>query len=69
MFAPWEKSSRGRHARHGEIEVLTEVAKYFGKVVWVLDDVTCTNYTLRSAVQAVLALEIHAHGLAYVLMA
>jgi len=34
----------------------------------VLDDVTTTNYTLRAAVQALMALEVHAHGLAYVVM-
>jgi hypothetical protein len=69
LFSPWEKSSRGRHAKHGEISVLPEVSKYIGKVVWVLDDVTTSNFTLRSAVQSLVSMEIHAHGLAYVLMA
>jgi predicted Rossmann fold nucleotide-binding protein DprA/Smf involved in DNA uptake len=69
LFEPWEKSSRGRYAKHGEIAVMPEVSKYIGKVVWVLDDVTTTNFTLRSAVQSLMAMEIHAHGLAYVLMA
>ena len=69
MFEPWEKSSRGRFATHGTIKVLPEVSRFIGKVVWVLDDVTTTNYTLRSAVQSLIALEIHAHGLAYVVMA
>jgi hypothetical protein len=69
LFEPWEKSSRGRHAKHGEISVMPEVSKYIGKVVWVLDDVTTTNFTLRAAVQSLMAMEIHAHGLAYVLMA
>ncbi len=69
LFEPWEKSSRGRHAKHGEISVLPKVSKYIGKVVWVLDDVTTTNFTLQSAVQSLMTMEIHAHGLAYVLMA
>ena len=69
MFEPWEKSSRGRFAKHGEIKVLPEVAKYLGKIVWVLDDVSTTNFTLQSSVQSLMALEIHAHGLAYVYMA
>lgn len=69
MFEPWEKSSRGRFAKHGEIQIMPEVSKYIGKVVWVCDDVTTTNYTLRCAVQALISLEIHAHGLAYVVMA
>lgn len=69
MFEPWEKSTRGRHAKHGEITITTEVSKYIGKVVWVLDDVTTTNFTLKAAVQGLMAMEIHSHGLAYVLMA
>ncbi|MBN1604611.1 MAG: DUF2493 domain-containing protein [Chitinispirillaceae bacterium] len=69
MFEPWEKNSRGRFAKHGEIKVLPEVSKYIGKVIWVLDDVTTTKFTLRAAVQSLMSLEIHAHGLAYVLMA
>lgn len=69
LFEPWEKSTRGRHAKRGEIAVLPEVSRYIGKVVWVLDDVTTTNFTLQASVQSLMALEIHAHGLAYVLMA
>lgn len=69
LFEPWEKSTRGRHAKHGEIVVLPEVSRYIGKVVWVLDDITTTNFTLQSAVQSLMSLEIHAHGLVYVLMA
>jgi hypothetical protein len=69
MFEPWEKSKRGRFATYGTIKVLPEVSRFVGKVVWVLDDVTTTNFTLRSAVQSLIALEIHAHGLAYVVMA
>jgi len=69
MFAPWEKSTRGRHAKHGEIEVLPEVARQIGHVVFCLDDITTTNRTLRAAVQSLIALEVHAHGLAYVVMA
>ncbi len=68
MFEPWEKTSRGRHAKHGEIQIRPEVSRLIGKVVWVLDDVTTTNFTLRAAVQSLISLEVHAHGLAYVLM-
>ena len=69
MFEPWDKTSRGRHAKHGEIQIRPEVSKFISKVVWVFDDVTTTNFTLRAAVQSLISLEIHAHGLAYVLMA
>jgi phosphoribosylpyrophosphate synthetase len=69
MFHPWEKSTRGRHAKHGKITITNEVARYTGKIVWVLDDICTTRYTLKSSVQALLSLEVHAHGLAYVLMA
>jgi len=69
LFEPWEKTSRGRFAKHGEIKVMPEVSRFVGKVVWVLDDVTTTNFTMRSAVQSLMAMEIHAHGCVYMLMA
>ena len=69
MFEPWTKSTRGRFAKHGEIKILPGVADYIGKVVWVLDDIYTTGFTMRAAVQALMSLEIHAHGLAYVYMA
>jgi hypothetical protein len=69
LFEPWEKSTRGRHAKRGEIAITPEAARMVGKVVWVLDDVSTTNFTLQSAVQGLMAIEIHAHGLAWVYMA
>jgi len=69
MFEPWDKCGRGRHAKHGEIAITPAAARYTGKVVWVLDDVYTTGRTMRSAVQALLALEVHAHGLAWVYIA
>lgn len=67
MFAPWDKRSRGRFAAHPDIEILPGVEKWIGKVVFVLDDVTTTNFTLQAAVRALTALEIHAHGVCYVM--
>jgi hypothetical protein len=67
MFAAWDKKSRGRFAAHPDIAVLPGVEKWIGKVVFVLDDVTTTNYTLQAAVRALTALEIHAHGVCYVM--
>lgn len=69
MFEPWIKSTRGRFAKHGEIKILPGVAEYIGKVVWILDDIYTTGFTMRAAVQALMSLEIHSHGLAYVYMA
>lgn len=69
MFEPWEKSTRGRFAVPGEVKILPDVKRFIGKVIWVLDDIYTTGRTMRSAVQALIALEIHAHGLAYVYMA
>jgi len=68
-FEPWTKTSRGRFAKHGDITVTKEVSEFVGKVVWVLDDVFTTGYTMQKAVQGLMALEIHAHGLVYVYMA
>lgn len=69
MFQPWEKTTRGRHAQPGELEITPEVAPYVGKVVWILDDVYTTGRTLRAAVQGLFSLEIHAHGLVWVYLA
>lgn len=76
-FEPWIKARRGRSAsleareddRYGKIKVLPEVKNYIGKVVWIVDDISTTMFTLGSSVRGLLALEIHAHGLAYVYMA
>ncbi len=67
MFAAWDKKSRGRFAAHPDIEILPGVEKWIGKVIFVLDDVTTTNFTLQAAVRALTALEIHAHGVCYVM--
>jgi phosphoribosylpyrophosphate synthetase len=63
---PWDKRRRGRFAAHPEIKVTKAVRGILGKVVFVLDDVSTTNYTLRMAVKALMALEIHAHGVCWV---
>ena len=67
-FEPSEKSTRGGFAKHGEICVTPDVSRYVNKVLWVLDDVTTTNKTLGASVQALTSLEIHAHGLAYLVV-
>ncbi|MCX7011157.1 MAG: hypothetical protein NTW86_01085 [Candidatus Sumerlaeota bacterium] len=69
VFQPWEKCGRGGFAQHAEIEAKPEIRGCIGKVVWTLDDITTTNHTLRSAVRSLMALEAHAHGLAWVVMA
>ena len=69
IFKPWIKVKRGRFADKGEIEVTEAAKKCINKVVWVCDDITTTNYTLQSAVRSLMAIESHAHGLVYVLMA
>jgi phosphoribosylpyrophosphate synthetase len=42
------------------------VKAYSGKVVYILDDMTVTNETLRLAVQSLLKVGIHAHGVVWV---
>jgi len=69
LFLPWEKKNRGRFANQPEIEVIMDrTAKFIKKVVWVIDDVTTTNYTLQTSVQTLIKLNIHTHGLAYICM-
>lgn len=69
LFEPWDKRRRGRHAAHPDITVKPEVREWVGKVVFVLDDVSTTNNTLKASVGALNSMEIHTHGLAYVLYA
>jgi predicted amidophosphoribosyltransferase len=65
LFHAWDKRERGRQAHHPDIAVTDDVKDWLGKVVYVLDDVTTTNKTLQAAVGALLALEIHAHAVAW----
>jgi len=65
LFAAWDKKRRGRFAAHPEISVTGAVKDWIGKVVFVLDDVSTTNYTLQKSVKALTALEIHAHAVCW----
>lgn len=69
VFEPWNKKGRGRHAEHDSITVKPSVTQLIGRVVWVIDDIYTSGYTMRSAVQSLMSLEVHAHGLAWVYMA
>ena len=65
MFKPWDKRRRGNMAAHPEIEICPNVRDYIGKVVFVLDDVSTTNYTLMKAVKSLTSFEIHTHAVCY----
>lgn len=65
LFAPWEKKGRGRFAAHPQIQILPAAKDYVGKVVFVLDDISTTNYTLRESVNALVIIGIHAHAVCY----
>lgn len=68
FFEPWIKTTYGRNAKRGEVRVKPYVGQFVGKIVWVLDDITSSNTTLRAAVSALVGLGIHSHGLAYVVL-
>ena len=65
MFAAWNKRRRGCFAAHPEIEIRKTVEPYIGKVVFVLDDVSTTNYTLQKSVRSLMAIGVHSHGLCF----
>lgn len=71
MFEPWHKSTRGRYAVHGDIVFVRDLdlTACRGRAIWVLDDVTTTNFTLRLAVDSLLDAGVNARGLAYVMIA
>lgn len=66
LFKAWDKKRRGRMAEHPEIELNDSVKEYTGKVVYIFDDVTVTNETLRLSVQSLLKVGVHAHGVVWV---
>lgn len=68
FFEPWIKTTLGRNAKRGEVRVKPYVGQFVGKIVWVLDDITSSNATLRAAVNALVGLGIHSHGLAYIVL-
>jgi len=65
LFKVWNKKQRGRMAEHPDIELVEAAGGYAGKVVYILDDVTVTNETLRLATQALLNVGIHAHAIVW----
>jgi hypothetical protein len=67
MFQPWEKTSRGRFAETPDIEIVPDLGRWIGKVIYVLDDVSTSNRTLQAAVKALTAMEMHAHGICWVM--
>lgn len=69
MFKPWDKRRRGCFASRPEIEIMDTVKPYVGKVVFVLDDVSTTNYTLQTAVRSLMSIGIHSHGLCFLVFA
>lgn len=66
LFKAWNKKRRGRMVEHPEIELKETVKAYSGKVIYILDDVTVTNETLRLSVQSLLSVGIHAHGIVWI---
>lgn len=67
FFEPWDKTGRGRGIRHPlKINTTSELRKYIGKVVYVLDDVVTTGETLRISCNTLTNLQVHCHGLAFI---
>lgn len=66
LFKAWDKKSRGRASEHPEIELVDGANGYIGKVVYVLDDISTTNKTLKAAVGGLMAIGIHSHGVCWV---
>lgn len=57
IFEPWEKTGRGRGAKHPlKITTNPNIQELIGKVVFVLDDVVTTGETLRLSCRAMTAL-------------
>lgn len=65
-FDAWDKPHRGVCLTVAPLTVLPIAQEYRGKVVFVLDDISTTNTTLRTSCQALTTLGIHCHGIAYV---
>jgi hypothetical protein len=68
LFEPWEKTGRGRGVKH-PLKIVTAVGieKFIGRVVYVLDDVITTGETMRISCKSLNTMQIHAHGLGFIL--
>jgi phosphoribosylpyrophosphate synthetase len=67
LFENWDKPGRGVKNWDGQIVVKEKVKNYIGKIVYVLDDFVTTGQTLQKSCKALTSLEIHAHGVAFML--
>ena len=67
LFENWDKPRRGVKDWVGQIVVKEKVKNYVGKVVYVLDDFVTTGQTLQRSCKALTSLEIHPHGVAFML--
>ncbi|MCL2154169.1 MAG: hypothetical protein FWH53_00750 [Leptospirales bacterium] len=67
LFEPWDKRARGIKECDAKVEIKTEALSYIGKVVYVIDDVVTTGYTMKQACSTLTNLGIHTHGIAYIL--
>jgi len=65
LFQAWDKRSRGRMSEHPELKLKDEAGSFAGKVVYVLDDISTTNRTLKAAVGGLMSIGIHAHGVCW----
>ncbi len=66
IFMPWNKPCRSIRNYCSDLEIRPNAAKYFNKIVYVLDDVVTTGNTLRQACATLTNLSIHTHGVAYI---
>lgn len=67
LFEAWDKPRRGVKDWTGQIVVKEQVKNYVGKVVYVLDDFVTTGQTLQKSCRALTSIEIHCHGVAFML--
>ena len=67
LFEKWDKPRRGIRDWEGQVVVKDEVKNYLGKVVYVLDDFVTTGQTLNKSCKALTMLDIHTHGVAFML--
>lgn len=67
IFLPWDKKDRGRHAEHNNLKAMIDNSINLKNIniVFIIDDVITTGFTLHSSIETLHTTRIYARGLGF----